>query len=160
MKLQRLIILGVCALLIALTALSAGAEETPQSQVQQPTEAVQSTEAQTVATEPATQAKPKTPAKKKNPMKVKAKKLMFSSDYLKTDKIKYEFFEVKKAKGKVTYKKLSGSKKFTIAKKSGKVTIKKKTKAGTYKLRFRIKAAGNSKYSSKTVIKKITVKII
>jgi len=40
---------------------------------------------------------------------------------------------------------------------TGKVTVKKGTKAGTYKLKVKVKAAGTSKYKSKT--QKVTITI-
>ncbi len=82
---------------------------------------------------------------------VKAKKL-------KRTKVTVNALTVKKAKGEVKYKKLSGSKKLTVNKK-GKITIKKGTKKGTYKIKIKITAKGTKKYKSKTVTKKITIKI-
>ena len=64
---------------------------------------------------------------------------------------------VKKAVGKVTYKKKGGEKKITVNKK-GKFTVKKGLKAGTYKVKVQVKAAGNDEYNSKTV--KVTVKFV
>lgn len=67
---------------------------------------------------------------------------------------------VKKAIGKVSYKKLSGKKNFTVNSKTGKITIKKGTKKGTYTVKVRVTAAGSSNYKSlsKTVTVKIKVK--
>jgi hypothetical protein len=69
-------------------------------------------------------------------------------------------YSVSKAEGKVTYKKTSGKGKITVNKSSGKITVKKGLKAGTYKVKVKITAAGNSNYKSgsKTVTVKITVK--
>ena len=66
---------------------------------------------------------------------------------------------VSKQQGKLTYAKVSGSKKLTITK-AGKVTVKKKTKKGTYKMRVKVTAAGNANYKagSKTVTVKVKVK--
>lgn len=66
---------------------------------------------------------------------------------------------VSKQQGKVTYKKLSGNKKITIAS-NGKVTVKKGLKKGTYKVKVKVTAAGNDNYKagSKTVTFKIKVK--
>ena len=61
------------------------------------------------------------------------------------------------AKGTVTYVKASGNKKISVNKKTGKITVRKKLKKGTYKLKVKVKAAGNSRY--KSVTKKVTVKI-
>ena len=64
---------------------------------------------------------------------------------------------VSKAKGTVTYKKVSGNKKITINKKTGKITLKKGLKKGTYKLKVKVTASGTSKY--KKTVKTVTVKI-
>ena len=62
--------------------------------------------------------------------------------------------------GTVRYKKVSGSSRLKINKKNGKVTVKKSTKKGTYKIKVRVRASGNSYYKpeSKTVTVKIRVK--
>ena len=61
-----------------------------------------------------------------------------------------------KAKGKITYKKTSGSKNITVSK-SGTVTVKKGTKKGTYTIKVKITAAATSYYLSKSVTKTIKV---
>ncbi len=77
--------------------------------------------------------------------------------------------KVSGAEGKVTYKKikvLKGkkkaakkiAKKFVINKKNGRITIKKGVKKGTYRLKVRVRAAGNDSYKAKS--KTVTVKII
>lgn len=66
-----------------------------------------------------------------------------------------DFIDVDNAKGKVSYKKVSGSKRLTVNKKTGKVTIKKNTKAGSYEAKVKITAKGNSKYLP--VTKTITI---
>lgn len=65
---------------------------------------------------------------------------------------------IKNAKGKVTFKKSKGSKKIVVAK-NGKITVKKGIAKGTYKVKIKVKAAGNSEYSAvtKTVTVTITV---
>lgn len=67
---------------------------------------------------------------------------------------------VREAKGTVKYYKKSGNKNFSINKKTGKITIKKNTKKGTYKIKVKITADGNSNYygGSKTVTFKIKIK--
>ncbi|MBQ6622886.1 MAG: leucine-rich repeat protein [Mogibacterium sp.] len=82
---------------------------------------------------------------------VKAKKLK------KAKKTVSGVIKVKKAAGKITYAKVSGSGKLSINKKTGKITVKKGTKKGTYKIKVKVKAAGNKNYKAKTV--KVTVKI-
>ena len=64
----------------------------------------------------------------------------------------------KKGQGKMTYTKASGNKKITIAKTTGKVTVKKGLKKGTYKVRVKVKAAGNANYKA-SAVKTVTFKI-
>ena len=66
---------------------------------------------------------------------------------------------VTKAKGKVTYHKISGSKKITVSK-NGTVTLKKGLKKGTYRIGIKVTAEGNDIYKkkTKTVCVTITVK--
>jgi len=67
----------------------------------------------------------------------------------------------KKGQGTMTYTKASGNKKITINKRTGKVTVKKGLKKGTYKVKVKVKAAGNANYKAsawKTVTFKIKVK--
>ena len=102
--------------------------------------------------------------KKANTMTVKAKSktIKVSLKTLKkknvTVKVK-NAFTVKKAIGKVTYKKTAGSKKITVSK-AGKITVKKGLKKGNYKIKVKVTAAGNKSYKakSKTVALTITVK--
>ena len=66
-----------------------------------------------------------------------------------------------KGQGAKTYIKKSGNKKITIAKKTGKVTVKKGLKKGTYKVKVKVKAAGDANYNPsawKVVTCKIKVK--
>lgn len=100
-------------------------------------------------------------AKKANPITVKAKKVTVK--YAKVKKKKQtvaakKAFTVSKAQGKVTYKKLSGNKKITINS-SGKITVKKKLKKGTYKLKVRVTAAGNTKYKAGSKTVTVTIKV-
>ena len=66
---------------------------------------------------------------------------------------------VSNAIGKLTYKKVKGNKKITVAK-NGKITVKKGLKKGTYKIKINVTAAGNYLYktSSKTTVVTIKVK--
>ncbi len=99
--------------------------------------------------------------KKKQPMTVKAvlKSVSFKA-LKKAKKIVKGALVIKKNQGKVTYKKLSGSKKLTINKTTGKITVKKGTKKGLYKIKVKVSAKGNANYKagSKTVTVKIRVK--
>lgn len=54
----------------------------------------------------------------------------------------------KKGQGKLSYAKASGNKNITIAKANGKVTVKKGLKKGTYKVKVKVKAAGNANYKA------------
>ena len=62
-----------------------------------------------------------------------------------------------RGQGKITYSKISGSKKISINGSNGKVTVKKKTKKGTYKVSVWVKAAGDANHFSAK--KKVTFKI-
>ncbi len=66
-------------------------------------------------------------------------------------------FTIKKAKGKVTFKKVKGNAKISVAAKTGKITVKKGLKKGTYKVAVNVTAAGTNIY--KKLTKKVTVKI-
>lgn len=99
-----------------------------------------------------------------NPMKLKTK-----TATVKKSKVKKKAQKLKRtkvltftgsAKGKVTYTKLSGSKRLSIAKTTGTITVKKKTKKGTYIIKIRVRAAGNDSYKalSRTVTLKVKVK--
>lgn len=98
-----------------------------------------------------------TVVKKANPIKVKAKACSAKAKKNTTIK-KSSAFTIKNAKGKVTFKKVSGNKKITINKKTGNITVKKGLKKGsTYSLKVKVTAAGNTVYKSAT--KTVTVKI-
>ena len=75
----------------------------------------------------------------------------------KTAKIKYKrkkqtvkasklYYYYSKGQGALSFKKIKGSSKFSVNSKTGNVSVKKKTKKGTYKIKVRIKAAGNTNY--------------
>lgn len=104
-----------------------------------------------------------------NPLKIKAKtatvkysKLKKKAQTLGTSKlIKF----TQKGQGKITYTISSvkkGSKSFkskiTLNKKNGKATVKKGLKKGTYKVKVKVKAAGNSNYKA-SAWKKVTFKV-
>ena len=100
-------------------------------------------------------------AKKANLLKIKAKTAIVKYSKLKKKNQTLAVGKVisfmKKGQGKMTYAKVSGNKKIIINMKTGKVTVKKKLKKGTYKVKVKVKAAGNSKY--KPVTKTVTFKI-
>lgn len=71
---------------------------------------------------------------------------------------------VKKAKGKVTYKKAGVNKKkfagkFTVNKKNGRITVKKGVKKGTYKITVKVRAAGDTNYKAATKTVKVTIRV-
>ena len=66
---------------------------------------------------------------------------------------------VSKAQGTVTYTKASGKKYFSVNKKNGKITVKKGTPKGTYKVKIKVTAAGNSNYKSGNKTVTITIKV-
>ena len=102
--------------------------------------------------------------KKTNPLKVEGKTATVKYSNLKDANQTLAASKVitftKNGKGTITYTKSSGDSKITINKSTGKVTVKKGLKKGTYSVKVKVKAAGNSKYKSatKTVTFKITVK--
>ena len=65
---------------------------------------------------------------------------------------------VTKAKGKVTYHKISGSKKITVSK-NGTVTLKKGLKKGTYRIGIKVTAEGNDIYKKKTKTVYVTITV-
>lgn len=100
-----------------------------------------------------------------NPLKIKAKMASVKHTKLKkrtqTLSVSKVINFINKGKGSLVYTKASGNKKISINKKTGKVTVKKGLKRGIYKVKVKVKAAGNSDYkpsSVKTVTFKIKVK--
>ena len=67
-------------------------------------------------------------------------------------------FKVTKAKGKVTFKKLSGNKKILVSK-NGKITVKKGLKKGTYRIKVKVMAAGNALYNKKVKTVSVTISV-
>ena len=93
-----------------------------------------------------------------NPMTAKAKTVKAKASK-KTKIAAKKAFVVKDAEGAVTYKKMSGNKKISVAK-NGKVTVKKGLKAGkTYKVKVVISAAGNDEYKAGEQVVTLKVKI-
>lgn len=121
--------------------------------------------------DPAPAPTPSKPEKKSNPVSVKGKTVSIKGDTIKKKNVtfaKKKILTVKSAKGTVRYKLVSANKskkKFSINKKTGKLTVKKGLKAGTYKLKIRVTAYGNSDYKQgsdnatvKVKVSKATVK--
>lgn len=101
-----------------------------------------------------------TSAKKANTMKVSTKAKTVSASKVKSKAVTVAPIVVKNAKGKVTYKKVSGAGALKVNTKTGKVTVKKGTKSGVYKAKVKVRVAGNASYkaASKTVTVKVVVK--
>lgn len=101
--------------------------------------------------------------KASNPLKLKGltRVVKYSKVKRKTQTLKVgKVIKVtKKGEGKLTYTKSSGNKKIKINKKNGKITIKKGLKKGTYKIKVKVKAAGNTNYNPITKTLKIKIKI-
>ena len=97
--------------------------------------------------------------KRNNPMTVKAKSVTAKAKK-KAVISKTKAFVIKNAKGKVSFKKVSGQKKITINKNTGAITVAKGLKKGTYKLKVKVNASGNTAYKAKsgTVTLKIVLK--
>lgn len=117
----------------------------------------------------------KAEAKSNQKITVKKKTRTIKFNKLKKKKQTVAPLRVTGAKGKVTYKKVSVSKKkkgkkytknkkttarFTVNKKTGKITVKKNTKKGTYKVKIKVSAAGDATHNAakKTVTVVIKVK--
>ena len=102
-------------------------------------------------------------AKKANPLTAKGKTVKIKYSVVKKKNVtikRADAITVKKAKGTVTYSKISGPKKVSVSKKSGNIKIMKGLAKGTYKVKIKVKAAGTSTYKpgSKTVTVTIKVK--
>ena len=99
-----------------------------------------------------------------NPLKVSAKtaKVKYKKVKKKTQTLAVsKVLTIKDARGTLSFAKVSGNKKIKINSKTGKVTVKKKLRKGTYKVKVKVKAAGNDEYFAsawKTVTFKIKVK--
>ena len=65
---------------------------------------------------------------------------------------------VSKAKGKVTYKKVSGNGKI-IVNSAGKFTVKKGLKKGTYRIKVKVTATGNTQYNAVAKTVTVTIKV-
>ena len=102
-----------------------------------------------------------TVTKKANPMAVAVKKVTVSFKTLKKKNVSFaakKAFTIKKAKGKVTYKKTAGSKKIIVSK-AGKITVKKGLKKGKYPIKVKVTAAGNKTYKAKSKTVKLTITV-
>lgn len=97
--------------------------------------------------------------KAKNTMKAKALKKTISLDKLKKKGFTVACpMKLTKARGKVSFKKIDGSKRLTVNASTGKVTVKRKTKKGEYAIKIEVTATGNASY--KPITKVVTCKIV
>jgi hypothetical protein len=86
--------------------------------------------------------------------KVAYKKLKKKTQTLKAARV---IAFINKGQGKKTYTKKSGRRKITVNKKTGKVTVKKGLKKGAYKVKVKVRAAGNANY--KALTRTVTFKV-
>lgn len=99
-----------------------------------------------------------------NPMVVasRAKVVKYSKLKKKAQTFKGGVVFKRKAQGRVTYAKVAkgSSKRLSINKTTGRITVRKGTKRGSYSMKVKVTAAGNSIYkaASKTVIVRVRVK--
>lgn len=129
----------------------------------------------TSATEPTSETvKPTTPTvkpkkkvtKKTNTIKVSVKTKSFKAKKLKKKSYTFKAVTVKKAVGKVSYQKYKSGftktiyKKISVNSKTGKIKIAKgKYRKGTYKIKIKVSAKGNTKYKSKNIIATVKIKV-
>ena len=98
-------------------------------------------------------------SKKSQKMKVTKKNKTVKAKKLKKKALKVKAITVKNYKGRLSFKKVSGSKRLSLVK-GGRIKVKRGTKKGTYKIKVKVTAKGNASYksASKTVTVKIKVK--
>lgn len=101
--------------------------------------------------------------KAKQPMTVKAnaKTVKFAKVKKKAQTVT-KAITVKKAQGALAYKNVStakAAKKLKVNAKTGKITVPKKTKKGTYSVKVKVTAKGNSNYNSGSKIVTVKVKV-
>ena len=97
-----------------------------------------------------------------NPMTVKAKTAAVKAAAVEKNAQKLavsKVLTVKKAQGKVTYKKVSGDAKITVNKSTGQVTLKKGLPKGSYKVKVKVSAKGNTNYKSGDKTVTLTIKV-
>ena len=95
---------------------------------------------------------------KANPMKVSAKPAKVSYAKLKRSGRSISPVKASNAKGRVSFKKLSGNAKIRVNSKTGKFTIKKGLRKGRYAIAVKVTAKGNMQYASKS--KKVKVRVV
>lgn len=97
-----------------------------------------------------------------NPIQAKGSTKSIKYSLLKTQNKTYtakNAFTVTKNQGKLTYAKTKGNSKITVSS-AGKVTVKKGLKRGTYAVKVKITAAGNTKYKAGSKTVTLTIKVV
>lgn len=99
-------------------------------------------------------------AKAANPITVKAVARSAKASKLKKKAVTLARpLTVKRAQGKLAYKKISGNKKITVNAKTGKLTLEKGLKKGKYNVKIRITAKGNANYNAASKKIKVVVRV-
>ena len=98
--------------------------------------------------------------KQKNPtIRTKVSSKTFTVSLLKKKSQSFTLGASVNSKGKLSYKKTSGSSGISVNSKTGKITVKKGMKKGNYKIKVQIKAAAKGNYKAGTKTVTIIVKV-
>lgn len=98
--------------------------------------------------------------KQKNPtIRTKVSSKTFTVSLLKKKSQSFTLGASVNSKGKLSYKKTSGSSGISVNSKTGKITVKKGMKKGNYKIKVQIKAAAKGNYKAGTKKVTVTVKV-
>lgn len=98
--------------------------------------------------------------KRKNPtIRTKVSSKTFTVSLLKKKSQSFTLGASVNSKGKLSYKKTSGSSGISVNSKTGKITVKKGMKKGNYKIKVQIKAAAKGNYKAGTKTVTIIVKV-
>lgn len=98
--------------------------------------------------------------KQKNPtIRTKVSSKTFTVSLLKKKSQSFTLGTSVNSKGKLSYKKTSGSSGISVNSKTGKITVKKGMKKGNYKIKVQIKAAAKGNYKAGTKTVTVTVKV-
>ena len=98
-------------------------------------------------------------ARYENPMKVKVTPKTLKAKDLKKKKAVVQPIKVTGQEGKLSFMKLSGPKKCSVNAKTGTITVMKGAGKGTYKVKVKVTAAGNSSYQPKEVTVTAVIKV-
>ena len=96
-----------------------------------------------------------------NPLSAAGRTISTKAATLKKKVVKFtkaKAFKVNNAQGKVTFTKKSGNAKVIVSK-GGIVKVKKGLKKGTYKIKVKVRAAGNDSYKAKNKTVTVTLKV-